>query len=172
MTIVARSFEEIEEKADALLAGVQSPPVSVTRIAKRLSVHLEAADLSGDVSGVLVVRKKSGVIGYNRRHVKERQRFSIAHELGHYVLHRSTRELFIDNAAFFRSDASAGAGDPREREANVFAAALLMPRRLVLRSARRHNLMESGSDAIAALASEFRVSSQAMTFRLMNLGLV
>ena len=172
MTPRTLSFEEIEAKAEGLLVGVTTPPISVTKIAKELHVHLEAAELGSDVSGVLVVRKRSGVIGYNQTHVKERQRFSIAHELGHYALHRFERDLFIDNASFFRSEASASAGDPREREANVFAAALLMPRRLVVRSARKHGLAESDSDAIAALAREFKVSAQAMSFRLMNLGLI
>jgi Zn-dependent peptidase ImmA (M78 family) len=95
-----------------------------------------------------------------------RQRFSCAHELGHYVLHGPEEGLPTDKgsaAVCFRDQLSGAGTDPEEIWANNFAAALLMPRRLV-ESARRD------FPEVAILAGRFRVSPEAMNFRLKKLG--
>ena len=71
------------------------------------------------------------VIGVNSRHPTVRQRFSIAHELGHLVLHKPAFQ--IDQHAFvsFRNSKSSSASDPHEIEANQFAAVLLIPEALL-----------------------------------------
>lgn len=97
----------------------------------------------------------------------ERRRFTIAHEIGHWVCHvREGRggeiECRIDPAA---SAAVKGLSDAREREANVFAASLLMPE-VVVRSAWDPGV------GVAGLRALFGVSEPAMAWRLYNLGLV
>ncbi len=66
--------------------GQARPPVRIERIAKELGVELRSGDL-GDVSGVLVRQGSSAVIGTNGSQSAQRQRFTIAHELGHFLLH-------------------------------------------------------------------------------------
>ncbi len=57
-----------------------------------------------------------------------RQRFTIAHELGHFFLHRASSTVFVDAAPIFFRDESSSNGSQREEiEANAFAAELLMP---------------------------------------------
>jgi len=91
-----------------------------------------------------------------------RRRFTIAHEIGHLVLHAPG----ATGAVFCRVvDPAEPAARPIEREANRFAAELLMPEDLV-REAAAH----LGTDA-AALADRFQVSGPAMGWRLFNLGL-
>jgi Zn-dependent peptidase ImmA (M78 family) len=178
MTKSIAHVDDVEVQAEALLGGHKSAiPVNLIAVAKRLGLVIEPAVLGDDVSGILVVDGDRGVIGYNRDQSDARQRFTIAHEIGHYVLHRQSQALFIDKnyqAAFFRSHASASKSDPREREANSFAAALLMPRIPIEREFKKCTLLELGNDdgPIAIMARMFGVSTQAMTYRLTNLNLL
>ena len=123
------------------------------------------------------------VIGINALDAAVRQRFTIAHEIGHLLLH--AEPLHLDpghNLAvmppptgtkpalrFSRNQISSKAKDPREIEANRFAAALLMPAHFLSRDLRGMRIPIT-EDAIAELAMRYQVSRQAMTFRLMNLG--
>lgn len=152
-------------------SGVAAAPVPVESIALRLGLQVERAELGDEVSGILVVQDRRGVIGVNVAHSRVRQRFSIAHELGHYVMHRGDMQVFIDKHYIaFRDGRSSTGADPREREANAFAAALLMPAALV-REAVEHYCFDLGDDeALDALAALFEVSRQAMTVRVSTLG--
>jgi Zn-dependent peptidase ImmA (M78 family) len=118
----------------------------------------------------------SGVIGVNSEHPKTRQRFTIAHEIGHLLLH-GEEEFHIDEKAplALRDEVSSQAIDPREIEANQFAAELLMPDTLVRASVGALIAAEANitaEDAIERLAREYRVSPLAMTHRLSNLRII
>lgn len=105
--------------------------------------------------------EKYFVCEYNRDEVSHRTRFTIAHELGHVLLgHVNENNVMMRDTTF-----SSSTHDPDERAANAFAAELIMPRSRVkelYRSARN----------IHQLSEAFGVSTQAMTFRLKNLGLI
>jgi len=102
-------------------------------------------------------------------------RFTIAHEIGHAELHDS--DTYLDGLATlrFRDGKSATGTDAEEREANRYAASLLMPaawvrdRFLHMVTGRR---AIDEDKAITRLAAEFDVSPQAMRFRLVNLNLI
>lgn len=168
-----RSKKSIEQRAVQLLEehGAMRAPVPVELIAHRLGLVVESAALGNDVSGLLVVKDGRGTIGVNQTHVPVRQRFTIAHEIGHYVLHREEAELFIDKGyAAARRDRTTSTGeDYGEIQANAFAAALLMPEPLVSAEVDRLAFDLGDEDALEALADKFQVSLQAMTFRLSNL---
>jgi Zn-dependent peptidase ImmA (M78 family) len=127
------------------------------------------------VSGVLVVQDGRGVIGVNASDAPVRQRFTIAHECGHYELHKERMPVFIDKQflrpmlAVFRDGKSSSGEDRLEREANAFAASLLMPEHLVLEEVSRLRLDVEDDAAVDELARRFEVSRQAMSFRLANL---
>ena len=112
------------------------------------------------------------MIGYNRSHVPVRQRFTIAHEIGHYVLHRKSGDLFIDrhHKVFARDKSSSRGEDEKEVEANAFAAALLMPEELVEEELDRIGFDLGDEADVRELANKFNVSTQSMLFRLTNLG--
>ena len=77
------------------------------------------------------------MIGVNDLHAPRRQRFTIAHEVGHLEMHKG-RPLVLDHVRMNMRDAtSSTATDVEEIEANQFAAAILMPSDLVIREARR-----------------------------------
>lgn len=124
------------------------------------------------VSGMLVRRGKRGVIAVNSKHHVNRRRFSVAHEIAHFALeHEGTK--FVDAApVFFRDDTSGKGVSAQEIEANAFAAELLMPSDAIAERLRRRPIDAFDDLAIQSLANYFEVSVQALTIRLVNLGLI
>ncbi|MCU0421650.1 MAG: ImmA/IrrE family metallo-endopeptidase [Bacteroidia bacterium] len=155
---------------------IEELPIPVNEIAKKRGLEIKAYDLGEDVSGVLVIKDGAGFIGYNPTESKVRQRFTIAHELGHFELHRDDLEsaLFIDKQfkVEFRNQDSSTGEMQREREANAFAASILMPEKLLKNEIVNHHFELSDDDNLQELAQLFNVSVSAMTFRLMNLKLL
>lgn len=164
----------METKAEKLLtqAGMDTVPVSVKQVAQHLGIKIELADLGEDCSGVLVRNGSRAVIGINGAHHSNRQRFSIAHEIAHFVLHNG--DTYIDKGyrVHFR-DLEAGSGTKTEEmEANAFAAALLMPAKWVKDAFNQQPFYLTEDDVLEMLAAKFKVSTQAMTYRLMKLRLI
>ncbi len=141
--------------------------VDVFKLADRIGIEVKYSTFnltfSDEISGLLVKKDKNPVIGVNREHHHHRQRFTVAHELGHYILHGG-ETIHYDagrEPLYFRSDSIYNAD---EREANRFAAELLMPEHLVSRC------IEAGTCTVETLAEIFDVSDDAMRYRLINLG--
>lgn len=145
----------------------------VAALAQKLGARVLIEWAPDDVSGALVSKGGRPVILANEKHPPVRQRFSIAHELGHLLLHasddttRNTRSAVV----LFRDERSTTGTHKQEIEANRFAASLLMPAEEVRRRvANRVSFLDE--DFIAGLAREFYVSPQAMAYRLENLRLL
>ena len=147
-------------------------PVPVDQIAKKRGVKIRYEAFEGDLSGALYrVDAGTTVLAVNSWHADVRQRFTIAHEVGHLELHSDA--LFIDGFLARDGDSSM-AIKSEEVEANAFAAELLMPRYAVL--AELNAAVDAGNSptlkrVALQLAHTFDVSEQAMQFRLVNLGL-
>lgn len=151
-------------------------PIPINEIAFKRGLAIKEYDLGKDVSGVLVISNGTGFIGYNPSESPVRQRFTIAHELGHYELHNNENEsaLFVDKQfkVEFRNQNSSTGEMVYEREANAFAASILMPERILVKEIKNHHFELSDDDNLQELAKLFNVSVSAMTFRLMNLRLL
>jgi Zn-dependent peptidase ImmA (M78 family) len=153
-------------------SNVTDPPVRVDFIAERLGLTVVVQAMETDLSGMLLRSDEDGnVIGVNRSHSISRRRFTIAHELGHYLLHKG-RPVIVDPTLRinFRDSLASLATDREEIEANQFAAELLMPTRLVREVLAQLGALEDEA-ATSELAGRFQVSVEAMTYRLINLGL-
>lgn len=157
--------------------SIRCPPVDVEDLAAQMGLGIIRTDLGPDVSGLLVTNAQRTYVCVHDGHHQKRQRFTIAHEIGHFVLRHQFEggaHVHVDRGNFISQRgprASAGI-DPKEIEANQFAASLLMPSKLV-----RERVIALGSSPlldqdVAALAQEFQVSEQAMTIRLTTLGLL
>lgn len=142
-----------------------SLPVEPKAIAKAMGIEVRPTNpfdgSNVNESGHYMNRNGRPLITYNSLDVPVRQRFTIAHEIGHHVhgdvdAPRDTSEQF-----------SARARDPREVAANRFAAALLMPAALV-----KHLVLEQRVTDLVKLAKTFGVSTAAMEFRLKAIGLL
>jgi Zn-dependent peptidase ImmA (M78 family) len=173
------SFIEIEKLAIKLLkqSNISSLPIPIDVIARAQNADVVPYELGDEISGMLVINKDNGVIGYNSKHSKGRQRFTIAHELGHYLLHKDlNKELFVDKdfiVVKYRGNKNYSTEELKhEREANVFAAALLMPQLMIIKELEKKELQKlTENDLIEELAKTFDVSVPAMTYRLSELNI-
>jgi len=140
-----------------------------------LDIFITSDIEDSNVSGVTLYNKEKDTISIfiNKNKHINRQYFTIAHELGHYFLHKDiikTEEILIDfdrmldgNRALFRLDESTS--NMIETEANNFAAALIMPEDFVVKAWNR-------LDSVEETARVFNVSVSAMSIRLEKLGLI
>jgi Zn-dependent peptidase ImmA (M78 family) len=156
-------------------AHIKRLPVDVEALADLLDIAVVRRRFDdGEVSGMLFRGGSRDVIGVNSTHADVRQRFTIAHELGHHALHPG-RELILDVPVRvnYRDRTSSMATDREEIEANAFAAALLMPERMVREQLDRQpeDTRKDPDSTAEALAEIFHVSPAALGFRLINLGL-
>ena len=156
---------------------VIKPPVPVNKIAESLGAIISFEPFEGkdDLSGILYRDEKNKIIGINSAHSQTRQRFSIAHEIGHLTLHN--KELFVDKVVRvkFRNQRSSLAIDREEIEANAFAAELLMPKKFInseIAKFLRKQQPITKEQLIDFLSKLFHVSPQAMEYRLINLGIL
>lgn len=166
----------INSRVNALLKSLPELklPIDVEAIAKSLGLKVIAYDLGEGVSGLLAIQEGVGTIGYNPTEVGVRIRYTIAHELGHFDLHRDKNDLFVDKQLIYRSGQSGDTPEKfqMEQEANVFASALLMPSNLLRKEVERAKLDLASDDAIKKLADKFQVSTTAMAIRISSLGLI
>jgi Zn-dependent peptidase ImmA (M78 family) len=147
------------------------PPTNVEAIIRALGVELDKrAPLDQGIAGELIHFGDGDYkITANADDHYYRQRFTLAHELGHYMLHSHLIGDGVDDNKAYRSTAEGKffnkrIGRTEESQANQFAARLLMPKSKVV------ELAVSGTD-IRTLANTFQVSPAAMRIRLDTLGI-
>jgi Zn-dependent peptidase ImmA (M78 family) len=160
-------IEKIESEAERLLSklGITEVPVPIEEVAHLLGLRIRRAP-STEFSGLLLRKDGKALIGVNSSEAAVRQRFTIAHEIGHFVLHPQ-KDAFVD---FRKSTGPPGeVRPPRERHADMFAAALLMPRKALLKDFRRLGRDIDTDNLTKTLSRCYFVSEDAMRFRLINL---
>jgi Zn-dependent peptidase ImmA (M78 family) len=148
---------------------IRQPPVPVNEIARHMGADVRYKPAERDICG-FIARQDDGstVIGINTFHHANRQRFTLAHELGHLSLH-TTKRLYVDHVPKFRDVKSSQAVDPEEIEANLFAAELLMPEDMLRRDIQSMRDDLNANEAIDRLAKRYQVSPEAMRARLERL---
>jgi len=154
-------YRHAEREAISLLnrSGIFEPPVNPVEIARALGVQVRFVTFSGESEGVSGLYDPSrNAIYVNEADAGVRQTFTIAHELGHKILH----EDWAKSEAYkvlWRDPRKQGK-DRWEQEANYFAANLLMPRQM---------LDDYKNLPAPVVARIFAVSEQVAKFRLQNL---
>ena len=166
-------------RAEALIDQhrVAGPRVDVEKIARELGLTIVEDELGDDISGALVTNQNGAAILVHSGHAPNRKRFTIAHEIAHHVLRHQFKEggnVHVDRGNYIslRGRRASEGVDPQEIEANWFAAALLMPSRMVEEEVSRLGVKALHDHHVEELAGKFEVSQQAMTIRLTNLGLL
>jgi len=165
-----------EDRANSLLQkfGVAEPPIPVDELAESIGALIVRNNFDGSESGFTLRDGKRIIIGINTRTSRKRQRFSIAHEIGHVILH-PLNTLIVDHSVRvdWRDDVSSLGTNRQEIDANAFAAALLMPQKMIIDRIKGSASQASSRDVlISELAGVFDVSTDAMGFRLINLGIL
>jgi Zn-dependent peptidase ImmA (M78 family) len=181
MTIRRKYIRELVQK---ILQKNQiiAPPVLVTKVADGLGIEIRYEPAEEELSGFLLrdVKSNRAVIGVNTNHGENRKNFTIAHEIGHFLLHEGD-VIHVDraNAGFrvkLRSDEASKGTNIDEIEANLFAAELLMPVAFLKKDLSEIGNLDVQDDKVEAalqeIAKKYRVSTQALIFRLINLGFI
>jgi len=138
--------------------GIKEPPVPIEKIAELFAIKIiPYPSFPDNVSGTIVDQKGFVVIGVNSNHPKVRQRFTTAHELGHFLANHDLADQIVDDVFDRPTD--------KEREANKYAAELLMPKDMLMKDANKK--MD-----IPQLAKRYNVSEQAISIRLLDTGLI
>ena len=138
-------------------SGCSSTPIMLRDIISYLKnesgLECGSLELSDAVSGFLIEDEAVTAIGYNVGHHVHRQRFSVAHEIGHFMLSHNTQRKYDIN----KTDA-----DPiHETEANAFATELLMPLGLLKKDLKNTCDTEE-------LAKKYWVSKESMGWRIQD----
>lgn len=139
-----------------------TPPINLLTICDDLNIKVKEVDFDDDVSGMLA--KKTIYLNSNIH--ENRKRFTLAHELGHYLVHKKQDNSY--KGVRFRSEYIASQEKNEEREANHFASLLLMPKRFIEEELKKTK--EISEEFIFDLAKKYKVSSIAMTIRLEKMG--
>lgn len=153
MSVEAKNFDPI------LRLHQQQAPVKVGALANDLGLKVVISELPTGISGKLTrdpADREKWIIRVNRHEHRNRQRFTIAHEIAHFILHRDEIGDELTDDTFYRS----GLSERREWEANRLAAEILMPWPLI-----RAEMAEEKKTP-AELAQKFGVSEAAMHIRL------
>jgi len=166
--------QQATETAKKLLKQFQitKPPINVESLATKLKINIEHEELDDDVSGFLIIKKDKSTIVVNSCHPSNRQRFTIAHEIGHFMLHAkiSGKEIFVDKK--YNRDLNSSTGEiEEEKQANQFAAELLMPEKILRKEIEDSDIDLVDDTATFVLAKKFQVSEQALGYRLAKLDL-
>jgi Zn-dependent peptidase ImmA (M78 family) len=136
-------------------------PVPIEQIIREIGLPLSFEPLEDNISGFIERQNGSYRIVVNANHAPTRRRFTAAHELGHYVYHRDLLGEGVGDNRAYRTDGTdrlnANIRPIHERQANSFAANVLMP---------RHRLTDVAGEGTATLAARFAVSPEAMRIRL------
>ena len=141
--------------------GLKEPPISLWKVIKRLQVKNNLSvepvfDFGEKVSGVLVVFEDSATIGFNKKQGWYRNRFTLAHEIGHLLMGTTCNS--VDEAL---SSNRAG-----EIAANEFAAELLIP----LKNLKAD--FKKGVQNIEILSERYRMSKEAIGWKIVHSGVL
>jgi Zn-dependent peptidase ImmA (M78 family) len=162
---------KIEKAANAALGDISTLPIPINEIVKNHGIKLVSYDFKDDISGVLILEKEA-TIGYNANQHRVRNRFTVAHELGHYILHKDKLDLFVDKDFKVLYRSANGTWDKHETEANEFAACILMPEHLLKQEIEKLNINSTIEEQIQLLAKKFDVSTISMSIRISRLNLL
>ena len=162
-----------EDALDIVRRFSAAGPVDVTGLISALGVEYDERPLPSGASGEITYSNGRFAITVNANEILPRKRFTAAHELAHFLLHRDLLEkrgklnrhtdMLFGNSA--RLNPSAPFSPTHEVQANRYAAEILMP------AARVRSMWRPDDDNVPELAKSLGVSQKAMRIRLHNLGL-
>lgn len=144
--------------------GHLTVPVDPEKIAEQLGLEVVLTPLENNVGGFILKKNEEAVRIYvNSNDSRERRKFTLAHEIGHYWLHRDDDGEF--GYVEYRGELSTRGTDPVEKWANSFAAELIMPASYI-------RLAWARGDSLDSIQKQLGVSDAAFGHRLVNLGLI
>ena len=127
----SREWKSLTQEQKATIEAHQNDfPIKVGAIAKGFGIDVKKSTLAAGISGEIKETDEAVIIRINRHDAKERQRFTLAHEIAHFLLHRDRIGDGITDDILYRS----GLSDAQEAQANRLAADIVMPWALIQES--------------------------------------
>lgn len=158
----SREWNSLSDEEQKIIKRHQSCfPVSVSKVAADLGLIVKRSTLSAGISGEIRESDGQYVIKVNRHDSKTRQRFTVAHEIGHFLLHKDRIGDGIVDDILYRSSLS----DSLEAQANRIAADILMPADLLNKSLSNASDLKNNA-LYEHVAKEADISSTALKIRL------
>ncbi|MBI2037836.1 MAG: ImmA/IrrE family metallo-endopeptidase [Candidatus Magasanikbacteria bacterium] len=161
------TIEKTKEILDSF--GIKKAPVPVEYIVAQYGINISYAP-SKEYSGVLIRKSDGGVLmGVNSDERQSRIRFTIAHELAHFIFD-TDQTVTVD----YRNKTSLTDKPQKEKRADLFAANFLMPEEFLVEDFKREvkDALYVNGESLKKLAEQYQVSKEAMMYRLKNLNLV
>lgn len=162
----SREFQRLSDTDRKLIEPLLGEyPVKLGQIANLFGITINVSNMEVGVSGQIKRDGGNYIIRVNRNEARERQRFTVAHELAHYFLHKD----IIDNSADGITDTvlyRSGKSEQIEYEANRLAADIVMPLKIIERVLLSEFNGIITEQTIESLAAKFQVSKVAMEIRL------
>jgi len=160
---MSANFDQAKTEAQRVLEehSIKSPPIPIVEIANNYGLNVRKINFnkySGTVAGL--INLKDSTIYVNEDDSEERQAFTVAHELGHYLLHKEKLEEDPKLSILFRKPLGQTDPNPLEQEANTFAAEILVPM-VILRE-----YLNKGIKEPVILADIFGVSQEVISYRI------
>lgn len=155
---------QIEEECTRL--GIPTNPLNIERVVTEIfKMKICPEDLGKTISGFLERIGNQWCIYINKYESDLRKRFTIAHELGHFILHKD--RIIAQGASepdqiFFRSSDT----NSIEQQANNFASELLMPKEEFIKA------INDGCNTLEKLSEYFHLSTSAVKYRAYKLGII
>ena len=172
--------DDIETAASSILTTygfANQIPLQIVALAESIGLRvLFACFNNNNIFGAITTKQFSPTIYVNTNDNRQRQRFTVAHEIGHYLLHMKNKNI-QEMVDMYRGNEHTRI----EREANIFAAALLMDEHQISHdywvfTASANKVLSLGSiydrTIVESLANKYDVSISAMQIRLDVLGLI
>lgn len=161
----SREWETLSDNIKQLIQRYQQEqPIRLGALAEELELVVKSSTLPVGISGEIKPSSEAGagfIIRVNRHEHKNRQRFTLAHELAHYFLHQDDIGEGVQDNVLYRSHLS----DKREAEANRLAADILMPWNVIEEKLRQYANLNL-EERIEKIASDLELSTTAVGIRL------
>lgn len=165
MVTSSREWQKIRtEDREILERHLAEVPVRLGALATALGLDVKISSLPLNISGQISRTLSGYEIKINRHESRQRQRFTLAHELAHFLIHRDTIDRLggtLTDNVLYRS----GASENIEYEANRLAAQIVMPEEALRREQARYGNQISEA-MVELLAERFGVSKAAMEIRM------
>lgn len=159
----SNEWSKLTDQQREIISSFQScHPVAIGKLAKALGITVKKATLEGNLAGE--IKEVDGVvtIRVNSHDVKCRQRYTVAHEIAHFLLHRHLLVDGIQDTPLYRSHLS----NQIEREAEALAADILMPLHIVNTLLSTHSNHYKGERLYEQVAEDLEISKIALKIRL------
>ncbi|NVO75041.1 ImmA/IrrE family metallo-endopeptidase [Photobacterium damselae subsp. damselae] len=163
MVHISSEWSQLPDYYKNIIKKYQSSyPMKLGLLAKELGLIVKSATLPANISGEIKENQNNEIIiKVNRHDVKARQRYTLAHEIAHFLLHRHLLGEGIRDDVLYRSQQSSTV----EQEANRLAADILMPKDIIVNLYEKHKENRKDIGIYEAIAEEIGLSTTAVKYR-------